>query len=138
MTRAYILENLEIIEGFFGICLGNAAPGSEAETHFRSLMTAAKEAQEIIDRTPRLMTGEAFRAQPMGTGWIEWYPDDEIPADDNIVRGAWVDGHAIMLDRYDGESTGLLPLLRYNRPGGFRIWTAQPTEEQRKGAAWDD
>lgn len=88
-------------------------------------------------REPHLMTADEFHQLVTGTGWIEWYPDDEIPADDNVMRAAWVDGHAIMLDRYDGESTGPLPLLRYNRPGGFRIWTAQPTVEQQKEAEWD-
>jgi len=139
MTRAYILENLEIIEGFFGICLGNAAPGSEAETHFRSLMTAAKEAQEIIDRTPRLMTREAFRAQPMGTGWLEWdLEDGETPAEAPLTRVAWVDGHAVTVDDSGCESYLDLPILRYNRPGGFRIWMEKPTDEERKEAAWDD
>ena len=134
MTRAYILENLEIIEGFFGICLGNAAPGSEAETHFRSLMTAVKEAQEIIDRTPRLMTGEAFRAQPMGTGWLEWYPQDG--EEDCLFGVAWVGGDMLLTDDTGCASMGQVP-ENYNRQGGFRVWTDRPTDRQRKEAAWD-
>lgn len=135
MTRAHILENLEIIEGFFGICLGNAAPGSEAEMHFRSLMTAAKEAQEIIDRTPRLMTGEAFRTQPMGTGWLEWYPKDGEK--DCLFGVAWAGGEMLLTDDTGCASMGQVP-EDYNRQGGFRVWTDRPTDAQRKEAAWDD
>ena len=88
-------------------------------------------------REPHLMTADEFRQAYTGTGWIEWYPDDEVPADENMMRAAWVDGHSVMLDQFDGESTGPLPILLYNQVNGFRIWTEMPTLEQRKGAAWE-
>lgn len=137
MTRAYILENLEIIKGFFGICLGNAAPGSEAENHFRSLMTAAKEAQEILDQTPRLMTEDAFRSLAMGCGWLEWSPQEGIAFEDALFGVAWVGSEMLMMDDTGCPSYGRFP-DGYNRRGGFRVWTDRPTDAQRKEAAWDD
>ena len=88
-------------------------------------------------REPHLMTVDEFRQATMGSGWIELCPDDEIPVGDNLMRIAWVDGHAIMLDQLGGESTKALDGQFYNRINGFRIWTEHPTVKQQKGAAWD-
>ena len=89
-------------------------------------------------REPHLMTADEFRQLTMGSGWIEWHPDVGIPEGDNVMRIAWMDGHAMMLDQFKGEGICPLPIKLYNQTDGFRIWTAQPTVEQQMEAEWDD
>lgn len=137
MTNEEICAHLEEIEVYFACCLHNAAAGSTAVKRFRDIVRTVREARKTLEPPPRLLSRQLFRALPMSCGWLEWdLEDGESPAE--LIRVAWVDGHAVMVDDSGCESYLDLPIRRYNRPGGFRIWLEKPTEAERMEAAWDD
>lgn len=100
-------------------------------------------------KEPRLMTYEEIAGAPYGFGWLEEDHSgaiDDLPgsAGDYILEPCcWSDATETSYPYPVTVSTAVLgEFLRpeeetYNRPGGWRIWTDRPTEEQRRTEKWD-
>lgn len=77
-----------------------------------------------------------------GHGWEEsWHIGDEGEADEiTLVECVWIGGQILCLESGVGYMNQGANKDRYNMPGGVRIWQGNeaPTEEQRKGEAWQN
>lgn len=86
---------------------------------------------------------EVLNARDFGHGWLECWVEDEKTGEayTDLVEIAWLRGNTI--EMYDGgglsygDIGGIAGMPgEYNRPGHSRIWTEEPSEEQRERAGW--
>lgn len=87
----------------------------------------------------RVLSAEEVKTA-RGTGYLEnWFAAVEewdgtvLPETRELFPAAWNGGMALA----DGDTFDLRDDKLYNRPYGYRVWTAEPTAEQRNATPWD-
>lgn len=86
---------------------------------------------------------EVLKARDFGHGWLEVWVEIEETGEHftGLMEIAWLRGYTVEIDDCGGLSHGDIGSiagdpLEYNYPGGSRIWTEMPSEEQRQRKGW--
>lgn len=77
-----------------------------------------------------------------GKGWEETWliGDDEDPERFDLEPCVWIDGHIMLASGSSADADSDHWREQYGRRYGMRVWrgSTEPTEEQRREAAWTD
>ncbi len=112
-------------------------PGKIVLAHWAEVARGSGELLTVEEQEPKLLTLDEVRKLKPGTlVWEENCPEDELPMAPVEFEGSgaytFPDGMRVDVIRF---TAGMEYVDEYG--SRFRLWTAKPTEDQRKAVAWD-
>lgn len=98
---------------------------------------------ELISRQPDAVPRVISLDELMNTSgcgyveaWFEAEPGEGMQEEKVLIECAWCRGSYVT---EDGDISNPVYIRgQYNRRYGLRVWSARPTDEQRKAVEWDD